>query len=88
MLAVRANVALYCLFKNVSKNQLIRRNIYTLVTRKCPLEWVPLTTYIFNSNIKWRIQDFPEESANPQSGCVNLLFCKFLAENCIKMKEF
>ena len=26
--------------------------------------------------------------ANSQSGCANLLFCKFVAENCMKMKEF
>ena len=26
--------------------------------------------------------------ANSQDGCANLLFCNFLAENCIKMKEF
>ena len=24
---------------------------------------------------------------NPKNGCANLLFCKFFAENCMKMKE-
>ena len=38
--------------------------------------------------IQWRIQDFPKKGANSQSGCANLLFCKFFAENCRKMKEF
>ena len=37
---------------------------------------------------QWRIQDFPEGSANSQSGCANLLFCNYFAENCMKMKEF
>ena len=38
---------------------------------------------------QWRIQDFPGVGAsNSQSGCANLLFCRFCAENCIKMKEF
>ena len=37
--------------------------------------------------IQWRIQDFPKKGANSQSGCANLLFCKFFAENCMKMKE-
>ena len=37
---------------------------------------------------QWRIQDFPGGGgANSQSGCANLLFCKFFAENCMKMKE-
>ena len=38
--------------------------------------------------VQWWIQDFPEGGANPQSGCANLLFRKFFAENCMKMKEF
>ena len=34
---------------------------------------------------QWRIQDFPEGGAPiPKLG----LFCKFFAENCMKMKEF
>ena len=34
---------------------------------------------------KWRIQDFPEGGVpTPKLG----LFCKFFAENCMKMKEF
>ena len=37
---------------------------------------------------QWRIQDFPEWGANSQSGCANLLFCKFFVENCMRMKEF
>ena len=37
--------------------------------------------------LQWRIQNFPG-GTNSQRGCANLLFCKFLAENCIKMKEF
>ena len=36
----------------------------------------------------WWIQDFPEGDANSQSGCANLLFCKFFAENSMKMNEF
>ena len=38
--------------------------------------------------MQWRIQDFPWFGggvSNPQSGCANLFF---LAENCMKMKEF
>ena len=34
---------------------------------------------------QWRIQDFPEGSV-PTSKLG--LFCKFFAENCMKMKEF
>ena len=35
---------------------------------------------------QWRIQDFPRGGgANSPSGCANLFF---LAENCMKMKEF
>ena len=30
----------------------------------------------------------PGGGGNSQSGCANLLFCKFVAENCMKMKEF
>ena len=33
---------------------------------------------------QWRIQDFPEGAPTPNVG----LFCKFLEENCMKMKEF
>ena len=33
--------------------------------------------------LQWRIQDFPQERANSQSGCANLLFCIFFAENCM-----
>ena len=38
----------------------------------------------------WRIQDFPDGrgGASSQSGCTNWLFCKFLAENGMKMEEF
>ena len=38
--------------------------------------------------LQWRIQDIPEKGTNSQSGCANLLFYNFFAENCIKMKEF
>ena len=32
--------------------------------------------------------DFPESGANSPSGCADLLFYNFFAENCMKMKEF
>ena len=38
--------------------------------------------------LQWGIQDFLEGGANSQSGCANLIFYNFLAENCKKMKEF
>ena len=47
--------------------------------------------YVFFQNWKgdqWGIQDIPERHINSQSGCANLLFCVFLAENTMKMKEF
>ena len=31
---------------------------------------------------------FLRECTNSQSGCANLLFCNFFAENCMRMKEF
>ena len=40
---------------------------------------------------QWRIQDFLEGGAptpEGEEGCVNLLFCKIFAKNCMKMKEF
>ena len=36
---------------------------------------------------QWRIQDFPEEGANPWVWDKNLLFDQILAENCIEIKE-
>ena len=30
---------------------------------------------------------FSSGGANSQSGCANLLFCKFFAESCMKMKD-
>ena len=33
-------------------------------------------------------RNFLRRGANSQNGCANLLFCKSLAENCTKMKEF
>ena len=40
---------------------------------------------IIASNEQWRIQNFPEGDApTPKI----LLFCKYFAENCMKMKEF
>ena len=47
------------------------------------------TTFeLFIIERQWRIQDFPEGGTNSQSGCTDLLFCNFFAENCMKMKEF
>ena len=38
---------------------------------------------------QWRIKDYSEGGgANSKIGCANILFCKFFAENCMKMKEF
>ena len=37
-------------------------------------------------NFQWRIQDFPGGGAAPIPKLG--LFCKFFAENCMKMKEF
>ena len=42
---------------------------------------------LFNRS-QWRIQDFPEEGRQPQSGGTNLLFGQKFPENCMKMKEF
>ena len=39
----------------------------------------------YNCAVQWRIQDFPEAGA-PIPKLV--LFCKFFAKNCMKMKEF
>ena len=35
---------------------------------------------------QWRIQDFPEGAPTPK-GSANLLFSKFFAENCMKIKK-
>ena len=46
--------------------------------------------YHFSAHItnQWRIQDFCEGGcANPRGGCANLLFCKKLPKNGMKMKE-
>ena len=41
--------------------------------------------FIYNLNIQWRIQDFPEEGAPTPKSAIILPF--FLAKNCMKMKE-
>ena len=35
--------------------------------------------------MQWRIQDYPEGASTAK---VSVLFSKFVAENCMKMKEF
>ena len=69
----------YCKKKN-TRTEKIRRN----------KKWIALLQKrrIFYEGFQWRIQDFPQGSANSKSGCANLLFCKFVVENCMKMKEF
>ena len=41
-----------------------------------------------NSNRTSGGSRFPQGGANSQSVCANLLFCKFFAKHCMKMKEF
>ena len=43
------------------------------------------TIYLLELLSQWRIQDFPQEGAPTRK---NLLFSRFFAENCMKMKEF
>ena len=41
---------------------------------------------LFSFQKPWRIQDFPEEGANPRGGGANLLFYKIVAQNFMQMK--
>ena len=50
--------------------------------------WVGVVFSNMPSWLQWRIQDFREGGANSQSECPYVLFCKFFAENCMKMKDF
>ena len=52
------------------------------------MDHIPHTLHSPFITLQWWIQDFPEVIANSQSWCANLLFYKFFARNCMKMKEF
>ena len=44
-------------------------------------------TQLKHLGCQWRIHNFPGGDTNRQSGCVNILFCNFVAEKCMKMKQ-